>query len=215
MFEIANGVGTPLTLDDATENHTFGHFARILVDLDLSQRIFNEIMVECEGFFFYVEIHYERLHDYCNNCATIGHSIGQCKWLHNNHNACKEVAKKQKENAHKGEASVTTQHLILQQARKHEVALSDAIVQPSGCNKIVVDEDPLISDIIRSREMTTTMHLRDAIKFVEETSSISVETHHVQFVWVEDTLAMQRYIMGTNKAICLLVCVSLSLSVMR
>jgi len=153
LFEIANGVGTPLTLDDATKNHTFGHFVRILVDLDLSQRIFNEIMVEREGFSFYVEIHYERLPEYCNNCAKIGHSIGQCEWLHNNHNASKEVAKKQKENAHKGDASVTTKHPNLQEARHHEVAPSNAIVQPSGCNTIVVDEDPLIIDIIRSREM--------------------------------------------------------------
>jgi len=46
LFEIDNGVGTSLTLDNAAKNHTFSHFTRILVDLDLSKRIFNEIMVE-------------------------------------------------------------------------------------------------------------------------------------------------------------------------
>ena len=187
LFEIANGAGTTITLDDATKNHTFGHFVRILVDLDLSQRIFNEIMVEREGFSFYVEIHYERLPEYCNNCAIIGHSIGQCKWLHNNHNASKEVAKKHKENAHKGDASVTTKHPNLQEARHHEVAPSNAIVQPSGCSKIVADEDPCIIDIIRSREMATTLYEGDAIKFVEEAYSIPVETLPLQ---VEDTLAL-------------------------
>lgn len=96
LLEIANEVRTPLTLDDATKNRIFGHFVRILVDLDLSQRIFNEIMVEREGFSFYVEIHYERLREYYNNCATIGHSIDQCKSLHSNHNASKEVSKKKK-----------------------------------------------------------------------------------------------------------------------
>ena len=54
LFEIANGAGTTITLDDATKNHTFGHFARILADLDLSKRIFNKIMVEREGFSYYV-----------------------------------------------------------------------------------------------------------------------------------------------------------------
>jgi hypothetical protein len=159
LFEIANGVGTPIALDIAPKNRTFGHFARILVDLDLSKRIFNEIMVEREGFSFYVEIQYERLLDLCNNCATIGHSIGQCKWLHNIYNASKEVAKKQKENAHKGEASDTVKQPIPQQVRQHEVEKTDAIVQQSGCSKIVVDEDPLTIDIIRSREMATTMNV--------------------------------------------------------
>jgi len=132
LFEITNGVGTPIALDNVTKNRTFGYYARILVDLDLSKRIFNEIMVEREGFSFYVEIQYERLHDYCNNCATIDHSIGQCKWLHNNYNASKEVAKKQKENVHKGEASEVVKHPIPQQARQHEVENTDAIVQHSS-----------------------------------------------------------------------------------
>ncbi|AES66408.1 transmembrane protein, putative [Medicago truncatula] len=38
--------------------------------------------------------------------------------------------------------------------------------------------------------MATTMHVRDVIQYVEETSSISVETLHVQSVQVEDTLAI-------------------------
>lgn len=33
LFEIANEMGTPLTLDDATKNRTFGHFVRILLIL--------------------------------------------------------------------------------------------------------------------------------------------------------------------------------------
>jgi len=40
--------------------------------------------------------------------------------------------------------------------------------------------------------MTTTMHVRHAIKFVEETSSVSVETLHVQSVRVEDTFAIAK-----------------------
>jgi len=101
--------------------------------------------------------------------------------------AFKEVAKKQKGNVHKGEVFDTMQHPIPQPTRQHGVALTDAIVQPSGCNKIIVDEDPPITHIIMSREIATTMHVGDAIKFMEEASSITVETFHVQ---VEGTLVM-------------------------
>ncbi|MCI15801.1 defensin-like protein, partial [Trifolium medium] len=39
LFEIAGGVGTPLTLDAATKNRSFGHYARILVDVDLPKLV--------------------------------------------------------------------------------------------------------------------------------------------------------------------------------
>jgi hypothetical protein len=42
LCEIANVIGTHLTIDTTTQNHTFRHYARILVDLDLSRRIFHE-----------------------------------------------------------------------------------------------------------------------------------------------------------------------------
>lgn len=44
----------------------------------------------------FILIYYEWLPDYCHNCATIGHDIGRCKWLHKNQNVSNEVAKKQK-----------------------------------------------------------------------------------------------------------------------
>ncbi|PNX84784.1 ap2-like ethylene-responsive transcription factor plt2, partial [Trifolium pratense] len=49
LFEIASVIGTPLTLDEATKNHVFGHYARILVGIDLSRHMFDEIMVERDG----------------------------------------------------------------------------------------------------------------------------------------------------------------------
>lgn len=36
IYAIARGIGVPSSLDDATSNRTFGHYARILVDIDLN-----------------------------------------------------------------------------------------------------------------------------------------------------------------------------------
>lgn len=52
LFEIAGAVGTPLLIDAATQNRTFDHYARVLVDVDLSKRIFDEVLVEREGYAF-------------------------------------------------------------------------------------------------------------------------------------------------------------------
>jgi hypothetical protein len=45
LFEIASAIGTPLSLDEATKTRAFGHYARILVDMDLSRHIFDEILL--------------------------------------------------------------------------------------------------------------------------------------------------------------------------
>jgi len=48
LFEIASGWGTPLTIDEATLSRRFGLFARVLVDVDLSAKIFESVLVESE-----------------------------------------------------------------------------------------------------------------------------------------------------------------------
>ncbi|AES80212.1 F-box and associated interaction domain protein [Medicago truncatula] len=45
-------VATPLIIDTATQKKIFGHYARVLVDVDFSRCLFHEIMVEKEGFAF-------------------------------------------------------------------------------------------------------------------------------------------------------------------
>jgi hypothetical protein len=56
LFEIASGVGAPLAIDDATKNRIFDHYSRILVDMDLSERIYKNKLLECDGFSFYVQV---------------------------------------------------------------------------------------------------------------------------------------------------------------
>ena len=80
----------------------FGHYARILVDVDLSKRIFEEVMVERERYAFYVTIVYERLPEFSSNCYTIGHSVALCNKLHPKSMDDKPKAKKHKK---KGDSS--------------------------------------------------------------------------------------------------------------
>jgi len=60
LKEITSTVATPIDIDGPTRNHTFGHYARILVDIDLSKRAYDEILVERDDFAFKVEVQYER-----------------------------------------------------------------------------------------------------------------------------------------------------------
>jgi hypothetical protein len=89
LKEIASVVGTPIPLDAPTRNRAFRHYVRILVDIDLSKRVYDEILVEREGFAFKVEVQYERRPFFCHHCYVIGHNVMTCKWLHPN--AAKDV----------------------------------------------------------------------------------------------------------------------------
>lgn len=50
MFVIASGVGTPICTDSLTGKHrlerAFGHYARVLVDMNLAQDLVHIILVE-------------------------------------------------------------------------------------------------------------------------------------------------------------------------
>lgn len=88
LKEIASVVGTPIDIDGPTRNRLFGHYARILVDIDLSKKAYDEVLVERDGFAFMVEIQYERRPLFCHHCYSIGHNITTCRWL--NPQAAKE-----------------------------------------------------------------------------------------------------------------------------
>jgi len=78
LYEIASSIGTPLTIDEATQNRRFGLYARVLVDVDLSEKIFDSVMVEREGLAFPVSVQFERQPHYCAHCKLLGHSIQNC-----------------------------------------------------------------------------------------------------------------------------------------
>nr|KYP37546.1 hypothetical protein KK1_041269 [Cajanus cajan] len=78
LLAIASTVGTPNSLDKATLNRTYGHFVRILIELDLLKMIPTQLMVEREGFAFYVSFEFDRLPLFCFKCNCIGHEEVAC-----------------------------------------------------------------------------------------------------------------------------------------
>jgi len=82
LREIVGALGTPLVIDNATTKHLFGHYARILVDMDFSRKLFHEIVVEREGFAFTIVVAYEWLPYFCSHCQNIGHDVTVCRRLY-------------------------------------------------------------------------------------------------------------------------------------
>ncbi|XP_058774370.1 uncharacterized protein LOC131648650 [Vicia villosa] len=57
----------------------FGHFMRVLVDLDLQKKFIDKILVERVGFAFFVDIEYEKVPDFYSFFSSIGHTVNTCK----------------------------------------------------------------------------------------------------------------------------------------
>jgi len=76
LREIASVVGTMLVIDNASSKRLYGHYARTLVDMDCSEKLFYEILVEREGFSFPVEVVYEWMPEFCTHCHNLGHNVG-------------------------------------------------------------------------------------------------------------------------------------------
>jgi len=75
LREIASAVGTPLVIDNATMKRLYGHYGRILVDLDCSKELFYEIFPKREGFSFPIEVVYKWMPEFCTHCQNLGHNF--------------------------------------------------------------------------------------------------------------------------------------------
>jgi len=167
LFEIAGALGTHLALDEATSKRTFGHYARVLIEVDLTLELRERILVERKDFDFYVDVEFQKLPPFCKSCQIVGHSVKNCKY---------QIPK--------------VQPFI--KPITSTVEKVDAVIIPPTCtlnkmadhNKTVVEIDPLIDDIIRYREVTNVMFV--GLNHEEEVPNISVGVVSEQNLQVDD-----------------------------
>lgn len=83
FFSITSSIGTPICINFAFNKSAFerlfGHFVRVLVNLDLANEFVYKLLVERVGYAFFVDIEYENVHEFCLFFSCIGHNISFCK----------------------------------------------------------------------------------------------------------------------------------------
>ena len=79
MYNIARAIGVPLRLDQATINGDFGHYARVLVDIDLKHPLLYQLEVDSNGECGFVNVEYENISNFYTTCSSIGHPATCCK----------------------------------------------------------------------------------------------------------------------------------------
>ncbi|XP_057771111.1 uncharacterized protein LOC130990900 [Salvia miltiorrhiza] len=78
ISSIGNSVGVPIKVDGVTADGDVGHFARVLVEVDLALPLPDSVHVDCPDQYFYVELGYEQLPHFCTKCKITGHTLDKC-----------------------------------------------------------------------------------------------------------------------------------------
>ncbi|KAK3229335.1 hypothetical protein Dsin_001216 [Dipteronia sinensis] len=78
LSDMARGIGIPLKFDRATPECDYGHFAHMLIDVDLSKPLSDSIMIEVGEDCLFPTLYFENVPNFCSVCSSIGHSAASC-----------------------------------------------------------------------------------------------------------------------------------------
>lgn len=78
LEDIASTIVMRLKFDASTIGGDFGHFAKILVDIDLSKLLLELLLLDHDGLKFYVYFEYENMFAFCTICSSLGHIASNC-----------------------------------------------------------------------------------------------------------------------------------------
>ena len=129
MSNLSRAIGIPLKINQATINGDFGHFARVLVDINLKNPLLEAIQLEKGEECRFVNLFYEKLPDFCTTYSSIGHVAARCY-----HNAPKgdasrgdkELTKKQVGNDIENVANARPKPTQVYRPKENVVSLSNA-----------------------------------------------------------------------------------------
>ncbi|KAL8478055.1 hypothetical protein ACS0TY_030089 [Phlomoides rotata] len=71
---MASAFGTLLKIDDRTLHRRMGHYARILVEIDMKTELIEKIMYKRAGVFSFANLVFEHLPEFCRGCGIVGHT---------------------------------------------------------------------------------------------------------------------------------------------
>ncbi|XP_057790741.1 uncharacterized protein LOC131007841 [Salvia miltiorrhiza] len=140
---IARYLGLPIKIDSSSAKGEFGHYARVLVEVDLALPLHETLLVHCDEGSFYVEFSYEQLPLFCSKCRITGHSLDKCKKATTNQEKGKASSEGKMENKSK-ENEVRT-HLVSDVVKPQWVAKHDDILTDNRFHKLTMEEtDPKV-----------------------------------------------------------------------
>ncbi|KAK3218757.1 hypothetical protein Dsin_012727 [Dipteronia sinensis] len=106
---MTRGIGVPLKFDKATLEGDYGHFARILIKVDLSKPLHESIMIEVGEDYLFPTLHYENVPNFCSVCSTTGHTVASCR--HTARNTTTDTTELKDMNLERGRSKILQEYM--------------------------------------------------------------------------------------------------------
>ncbi|XP_057785001.1 uncharacterized protein LOC131002549 [Salvia miltiorrhiza] len=74
-------LGNPIRIDGGSADRDVGHYARVLIEIDLALPLRESLMIDEDNSSIYIEFSYESLPTFCNHCKIVGHTPEKCRKL--------------------------------------------------------------------------------------------------------------------------------------
>ncbi|XP_074288965.1 uncharacterized protein LOC141614110 [Silene latifolia] len=81
LSKIASKIGTPMYADPVTTNKERLSFARLMIEVDVSQKLPEDILLYTPYGQVLQRVVFEWLPYYCTHCKKLGHDVKQCRFL--------------------------------------------------------------------------------------------------------------------------------------
>lgn len=81
LLDIDGGIGEPLRIDRRILRKEVGTYAHVLVDVDFTRLLLEEILVQRERFEFLTMVEYENIPSFCKHCIAVGHDVIERRYL--------------------------------------------------------------------------------------------------------------------------------------
>jgi hypothetical protein len=193
LFAIASSVGTPICTDAIAAKpmfeRTFGHFARVLVDMDLTQTLRNKVLVERKGYAFFVELDYENLPDFCTHCKMVGHYLEICKKIQgtDQEHQPKEIRQNNKKrtevpkqfvqvNGGRIEKNKTTEVIMVEESFRSEERI-DKQIEVSNSKKNVPDSGEQATTVVQPKNNNDLMVNQNMFSALQDLDLTDSDAH--------------------------------------
>ena len=170
LCDISSNIGTPLRIDRATIEGDFGHFARVLIEVDLSSTLQHQLCLDCQGVMYDIDVHYENLPLFCSLCHSIGHVVSA--WRQNKQVSSEKPAQKGINNQEKNKPRQSRGRSRYQKVWKAKATLQPELMDPVHQTEHPVSAPILDDDLPETVNVSSPRrHDKDEVRFYHTSHS--------------------------------------------
>ena len=130
LSDIARGVEIPLKINDATLKGDYGHYARVLIVVDLMSPLSDELMMERNGAYLFISLLNKNLPEFSSTCNSVGYSNSSRHWKETN--AWKSIKKREPSKAPRGRSQVlrrrSKSHMAYMRVERFEKQVAQSVM---------------------------------------------------------------------------------------